>query len=487
MAEKTLLILEVSRKQDYIFSIKRLRDNIARSGHIAYVTSSPYFEKTAPTLYTQADNFVYAGGGHTVLQFNTPQQAQAFAQRITLQAMNEFDGLELFCKQLPYCDQRSLGENLKNLSAALEKKKSLRTDSVRRLDFGVAQSAPITAPSCGDVVPAPEGTSFFTDMEDLRPMGNFVAVVHIDGNAMGNRVQQLYANQTAMDFAQSVEQLQAFSQGIQDDFTAAFNTMVDIVCLWEAVFDQLPTLPIRPVVLAGDDVCFLTAGSIGLQCAKLFLDALSQRTNPADGQGYAACAGIALTHLKYPFHRSYQLSEALCSHAKRYGAALDESGAISAMDWHIAYGELEDSLDDIRQGYQAQDGNAMTLRPVIALHPKGIPTGMFRTYDYVMNLCKALQSGQGDTARNKLKGLRTALGQGEIETKFYVQNRQMGNLLYSAFTQVWGTEATQQAMADMTHTGALNKDVFQRCDQEDTKRCVYFDAIELMDIWKEEG
>lgn len=108
--EKTLVILEVSRKQDYIFASKQLRENARRSAIISYVTDSAFFECAAGDLYTKADNLVYTGGGHTVLQFDSPEQARRFAQRVTSKAMVDFDGLELFVKQMPYVPDRSPGD-----------------------------------------------------------------------------------------------------------------------------------------------------------------------------------------------------------------------------------------------------------------------------------------------------------------------------------------------------------------------------------------
>ena len=56
---KALLILEVSRKQDYIFSSNRLKDNARRSQEIAYVTSPAYFIKKASELYSDEKNLVF--------------------------------------------------------------------------------------------------------------------------------------------------------------------------------------------------------------------------------------------------------------------------------------------------------------------------------------------------------------------------------------------------------------------------------------------
>ena len=51
--EQTLVILEVSRKQDYIFSSKKLRENAQRSAQISYVTSSAFFRRAAEEWYRE--------------------------------------------------------------------------------------------------------------------------------------------------------------------------------------------------------------------------------------------------------------------------------------------------------------------------------------------------------------------------------------------------------------------------------------------------
>ena len=60
---RVLTILEVSQKQNYIFSSKRLRANAERSNEIAYVTGSEFFRESARDLYDERQNLVYAGGG----------------------------------------------------------------------------------------------------------------------------------------------------------------------------------------------------------------------------------------------------------------------------------------------------------------------------------------------------------------------------------------------------------------------------------------
>ena len=68
MEKKYLVILEVSQKQAFIFSSNKLKDNVANSAVIAWVTDSDFFQEVIgdASIYKEENNLVYAGGGHTL-------------------------------------------------------------------------------------------------------------------------------------------------------------------------------------------------------------------------------------------------------------------------------------------------------------------------------------------------------------------------------------------------------------------------------------
>lgn len=479
---KVLTILEVSQKQAYIFSSKKLKENAARSGDIAFVTSSTFFARAAGALYREEENLVYSGGGHTVLQFGDRDRAVSFARAVTEAVLRQYPGLELFVRTIPYDPALAPGENLKELSKALERKKARRAASFRLLDLGLekpcGEAAPDRSGQTAQGLRPPAGCRFPSQFEELakalpkRKADNFIAVVHIDGNAMGKRVEGVYSRNSG-DWESCRAGLRRFSQSIQADFEEAFQETVEAV-----VREFVPSgdLPIRPVILAGDDVCFVTAGSIGLECARTFLEKLAARSNQEDGQTYAACAGVAMVHVKYPFHRAYDLAEELCSSAKRFGASLDGAGRVSAMDWHIEFGQLKDGLSELREDYRTEDGCRLELRPVAVITPEDAGNcAPQRRYQYFRRMCGAMRGAYGKIARGKLKDLRTALKQGKVEGKFFLQDKEIGDLLYHPLEAAYSMKEWGERVAD--------KAAFQPFDEggETVKRCLIFDAIELID------
>lgn len=491
---RVLTILEVSQKQNYIFSSKRLRANAERSNEIAYVTGSEFFRESARDLYDERQNLVYAGGGHTVLQFDSREQAVAFTQKATEAAVRRFDGMEMFATSIAYDESKTAGENLTALTAALERKKALREHSFRRISFGVEaldrfqsyRPCRVEEPNAGvrrvpSALPAaPDGWTYPTQFEDLTG-DNFIAVVHIDGNAMGSRVNGLY-EQCGTDWEECRTSLRQFSEGIQADFEYAFcQTVQTLIDSYDAV--KLPALPIQPIILAGDDVCFITSGKIGLESARVFLEHLAALTNQKDGKAYAACAGVALVHKKYPFHQAYNLAEELCSNAKRYGTSIDKDGRVSAMDWHIEFGQLKGSLSGIREDYETEDGCRLELRPVSVVVPAEVdsaPAGQ-RTYDFFKAMCSAMKNEYGKIARSKIKELRGALKQGEIESMFFLRDKKVQDLLYHGFDALYRTDqAKAEAYRELIRSRqGMRKEAFVNLDG--SKRCLFFDAIEMID------
>lgn len=507
---KTLMLLEVSQKQRYIFSSKKLADNARRSDEIAYVTSPDFFQKAAPDLYRD-DDLVYAGGGHTVLCFEDGTTASKFAQRVSESVLRQYPGMELFVKQLPYDETMTPNENLNALTAAAEKKKSFRASAFAQTTFGVEKLDPSSHTPVVEgreknrdpisVIEPPEGWQFPTKLEDLAgrddedkdsKKDNFIAVIHIDGNAMGKRVERFYGTFTGADQWDSFRTAaQRFSEGIQADFEAAFREMVDELLGDAALLKKLgvrkPTLPLRPVILAGDDVCFVTAGSIALDCARLFLDKLSARVNQADGEGYVACAGVALVHTKYPFHQAYDLAEELCSRAKKFGASIDPNGGVCAMDWHIEFGQLKDGLDALRRDLETEDGNRLELRPVVVRIPEGLDaaarTGGVRTYAFFRAMCRAMQGERGKTARGKIKELRTAFKQGEVESRFFLHSKEIRELLHHSVEAEFVGEKRMEEYRRVLFGEKTGFDLepFRQIGGEAFKRCLFFDAIEMID------
>lgn len=478
-----LLIVEISQKQAYIFSSNKLQDNVLNSAMIAWVTSSEYFSFVCGEYYDENTNLVYAGGGHTVLSFVTRDKAVRFNRRFSRQLLMDFPKMELFTRIMEYVDDQAPGWNLQELTKELERKKALRETSFHQGTFGfekidrntfepliVEQGGGTTVrlPETEWVIDAdltPEGYHNVKRFEDLggsKGQTNFIAVVHIDGNGMGARVSTLYdvLDEQKLSWEQYKKQIRLFSESIDQDFKDAYKEMLQEVVkrMENGELRSLSIgehrLPIRRIITSGDDICFVAEGRIGLEAARIFVEKLCDKTNAVDGKPYAACAGIAIVHTKYPFFRAYDLAEMLCSNAKRYGARLspqDNGSGISSIDWHIEYGEIKDTVEEIREEYRNMEGDSLCGRPYVLQGGNDLRKAYVPYSEFTRTL-NGLMDSQKAVARTKIKELRTVLKSTEAEVRYFAEFYHMSRLL------------------------------------DDTiRRDTLFDAIEIMDVYAGSG
>ena len=491
-----LVILEVSQKQAYIFGSNKVADNIVNSAVIAKCLSPDYIGLILGEKYNEEINLVYSGGGHTILEYDDRKSAEESVFLLTERIYEEFDGLEVFAKICEYQESMSPKDNLKALSAGLEAKKALRRSGFHHGSFGVEE---IDSNTLKPVVKKkseainkikkeeytytsksfiPEGYEPVFEFEKLgmeKNRSSFIAVVHIDGNGMGKRVDELYECIDDKNDWNSVKKaLRVFSDSIDDDFKSAYKEMSVAVArsIEEGELKGKIKLhrdkdsgkyyfPVRRIITAGDDICFVTEGRIGLECSRIFIEKLSSKTNKADRKGYSACAGIAIVHQKYPFYKAYELAEKLCSNAKKEGASIspDDDGRNACLiDWHIEYGEIKDSIDDIRRDYIADDGSVLTHKPYVIRANKETlnKTPEEKKYDHFKRNIRCITNCEKDFGGGVVKQLRSVMKSGKTETDNFISFHRLEDRLNATFYK--------------DKDSGKNKNTF-------------FDAIEMMDTF----
>ena len=292
-----------------------------------------------------------------------------------------------------------------------------------------------------------------------------------------------------------------FSDNIDKAFKNAYKEMLEEVAnrINEGKLQELDlkhsNFPVRRIITAGDDICFVSEGRIGIECAAVFLKKLKK-------QNYSACAGVAIVHQKYPFYRAYELAESLCSNAKKFVANIDPddeniSRHVSAIDWHIEYGEMKESLEEIREMYKIEDPtdpSHLELRPYIVdmvEAPESIKENIkkkedLRWYENFKKLMKKFSNEEISYARGKIKELRSYLKQGENAAKYYMKCNLIDELSLIGYQGIFREVDPEKAF-----TGTpLERNIFEQTHDE-KKRCLLFDAIEILDTFialdKEEG
>ena len=521
-----LTIIEVSQKQAFIFGPNKLRENINNSNIIAYITSCDYISDVIADSekFSEANNLVYQGGGHTILQFNDAATAKEVVAKVTKKIICDYPDIEVFSATTEYINDEKdsrlpktanctelPARNIKYLTSRLEEKKALRLASFKQGSFGVEL---IDVNTGKPVMKKPKVNSLpdkytkerhldgyvptyeFENLGGTKNESSFIAVVHIDGNGMGKRVEE-YSN-THKTWEEYRKNMRIFSESIDTDFKESYHEMTEILAtnietsgspikanlsLKKDKYNNI-FLPVRRIITEGDDICFVSEGRIGIEAAVTFINCLTKpgRTNKADNKPYAACAGVALVHTSYPFYKAYELAEALCKNAKNFGATLsntDNGSSVSAIDWHIEYGELKDSLELTRKDYNTADHCRLELRPyIVKASEETLSKEPVRQYNKFRKLMDVLAKDDF-YANSTLKELRGKLKQGETATNHFLRFHGINDLLYDhyfgTFEDVTGESKEAKIFIDTLDDPAKPDEI--------TRRSTIFDGIEAMDTY----
>ena len=87
-----LVLMEVGRKQSYIFKSNKLKENIGASQIIQYVTEILPVKKLGEFKGQE----IMRGGGKSLYSFNTSEEAVNFIKVVSEEVLEKFPGLDVY-------------------------------------------------------------------------------------------------------------------------------------------------------------------------------------------------------------------------------------------------------------------------------------------------------------------------------------------------------------------------------------------------------
>lgn len=436
---------------------------------------------------------VYAGGGNTVLLFSGMKYAKEFTQILSKRILNDSPSINLIAVHENFdWNAGSLYESITHLKKnELDQKKQQRIPSSPLLGLGVTadcRSTRLVAVDTSANHGAPQDSDYLISREiiakldvvskknrqpanqklieelfsktklqekgleiplDVDDMGqskgesSYIAIVHADGNSMGERFQNI--GKTSTSNREYITSIRNLSHSINEAGKAALTDVLNILIdsideveqdgrIVKKIKGEITLkdnyLPFRPIVYGGDDVTFICNGRLGLELGALYLERFAKQT-VSDGKPLTACAGISVVKTHYPFARAYELSEALCRNAKQY-LKKEKKKEGSALDWHLAASGLIGSIGEIREReYKVPNGD-LTMRPVLINETDY----EWRTWQGLKKVIDSLNMGNWkdkdgndvNVNRNKIIALREVLRKGSEATKEFLDAYQIPNL-----------------------------------------------------------
>jgi len=336
--DQILALYDITGIQRYIFQTSKLKDIIGASALVGNALEEKIMETLGKTEFKKSK--LYIGGGNAIFSFTDRSKWKEFNTKFSKKLLLEIPGLSFVtvCNEKGE-DNNEISTRIKNLFTDLAKKKSLGGDdcSITTLP-PMAQSAPERIPIVfietdvidkGDYSYAAwkkrekgknvteksiepiEFDCIAKKPEHLDNAERIMAVVHIDGNQMGQWFMK------ECEKAATIEDIEASSQKVDRAFNDAFNEM------WNCV----PEKHRRKIYIAGDDITYVCHGIYALSSAINFLRALDTFCKQDEQlHEISASAGIAYVKPHFPFYKAYEIAENCCKEAKRKAREQNDSG-----------------------------------------------------------------------------------------------------------------------------------------------------------------
>lgn len=521
MKQYTLTVVDTKGIQSYIFGTNSLRQNVGASylmdcatrywvvdclpkpHNVINIDAAPDERLSSQKIEEVglSAELLYAGGGNAVILFDSRGSAVEFTRRLTRKALQEAPGLEIALVHKGFdWETDRLKDVLRQAMDTLAERKADQSASTPRLGLGVTAACVYTGLPAVDIEPnekhlisaevkakieaaekANERLEKILDLKDYkiprdfenfgrtRGESSYIAIVHTDGNQMGERIKN-YTNQHSSTNRNLIAAQRDFSNSIEktalEVLKKATALLVDCVRtddkgnkkIADTIELRENNIPFRPIVFGGDDMTFVCDGRLGLALTAFYLREFSKRELADEKPAYCR-AGVAVVKTRFPFARGYALAEELCASAKKRITELRdlrEDGA-TAMDWHFAAGGLLDDLEAVRKReYTVQGGNLLYMRPVSLSYD----AKEWRSWTTFERIVQEFKREPWKDRRNKVKALREILRTGSGDTVQY-------------FLNVYGlTELPSiPEMPEMKTRGWQGG------------HCGYFDAIEAMDFY----
>ncbi|AEE14457.1 hypothetical protein Thena_0825 [Thermodesulfobium narugense DSM 14796] len=491
------LLIDTVSIQEYIFSSNKLKENIGASFLVKKIYKDVLKEalkitfgrdidinewKNNPSCIKiiQANDKVeigYIGGGNALVLFKGKDKTTEFIKNYTKLLLVKVPGLKTAFGIIHEFDLKDFKNSMKNLHENLKENKNKYFPNVTLPKYGFTLDCPRTNESAepfkdddGKFVSSVALAKLkfsdkakdilndkYTLTNDIEELGqqegrDYIAVVHIDGNKMGERFSK----------CESLIEYRNLSIGVGNATEKTFKKMIEILIdkiEKSKTFDskdgefKLSTengktiLPIRPIVLGGDDITFISDGRLGVWLAEIFIKEFATQT--INNESLSACGGVCITKTKYPFYRAYKLAEDLIDRAKKESRKKEGS----YIDFFISSSGWSGSLDDIFNKHLSTVNGNLHFGPY-----RVDSTNDEKAIDNLKNIIKEFKN----IPKNKVMKLREMLFEDKDNAKIYVEELKDSGIKLPEITN-------RSYHLDIWIDG----------------KTPYFDAIELIDFYPE--
>ena len=365
--KEVLAMYDVRGIQSYIFGTNRIRDIIGASDLVENIIMSGIrklcevqnwpgtqylcdWEEDNPEAFLKDENVrmqvLFVGGGNAYVLYRTGEiceKANRFLAKYILEQTYSLNlAVAVVEKTEDYnFDYEKINKEMRAIKAVMPQSKPIGAFPIMPVDSAtgypltsydkVAQEYVSTETKLKrrywDRHKDEDPNKVLDDMVTQKGDNSMLAVVHIDGNGMGNRIKQIM--QSKSDYLQAVSAMRQISKNLKYEFQTCYHQMCKAID--EKIADRVRANAkgrlYRKIIVAGDDITFICNAKVALFAVKTFLQCASEKqmfqddtlTDLENKRKYSlsACAGVAFFPSHFPFSDAYEVAESCCSSAKR--------------------------------------------------------------------------------------------------------------------------------------------------------------------------
>lgn len=411
---KYLFGASVQGIQSFIFSTNKLTEIMGASEMVELICTKLFFEtafghnsfnhstiKNDPNCITAAAGnvkYLFADEDNCKNVVRTfSKMVMEFAPGITIsQAVVKIEGnlkpehlndLELKLKtqrnKLPSPIQTGLlaTERSRRTGAPAVKKEGedyLDLATLQKEEFGKQKAGYTLANKLFDKDTKLNAENFTFNTDELKEEGDgksYIAVIHADGNSLGKIIQSLGKSlQNEPSEEKVIKAYKNFSLALDKSTTRAAQTAFNKVYLPQ-IKENSNKVPLRPIVLGGDDLTMICEAKYALHFTREFLMAFEVETErqfklllgdfTLGLDKLTACAGVAFVKAKFPFHYAVHLAEELCGEAKKVSKKMDSksSHVPASIALHMVESSFFNSYKEIKKQVLMASGVNLAYGP----------------------------------------------------------------------------------------------------------------------------
>jgi len=378
MNNKILFYLDIDSVQDFIFSSNRLRMITGASSLLDDINRRQTLElwknhNSNNNPHSDA-NFIHSSGGQTKLLFDSEKKANDFGRDLKKVYHENGVSVTIHCETVTNGDEKAA---LQKAEAAMARKKYQKynhhtrpaapfikycQECCRKPAAVLLQPTSVrpgdnkTMEPCEDCLrkwqagtgKVPLFSDYNFDLEIAKIAGNdaksFVALVALDGNAMGKKISRLNNFADLKGFSTATEEV------LQSSLLSTMTKFFPPDC-------SNNIKGFRPLICGGDDIMFICKADMALEYTLELIDNIRNKSSETELLNYEPLhmsAGVIFMKQKYPFAIAARLVSSLLSSAKMKSRKNSDRAAI---DYHIVSSGASENIKDLRlqEGLEKRD------------------------------------------------------------------------------------------------------------------------------------